>query len=382
MEWYETESRRQITETAERFARKELVEKLQEARETKKPEIPREAIVSAGRTGLLTGPLPEELGGIGLDGLSEVVLWDRVATGMAGMATLMALHTAGLHVLSGLQAEVPAVRAWLENELFQDASDSPCLLGLAIPETVVDHQRPAVASLTVEGETESCCLQGDLLCLPAPSLAKRILLLLPTEDSREGVILWVDAEEAAGRLGASYPGSGMEELEFGRLSLEAEAPMRGEVLCRGGLAGVLIRKAHVRLRLAMAAIQTGNAEAAFLEARAYARDRFQTGRAIIHHQEVQRMLCNMETQVQAARSFVYRAAAQTGEDTDMAQVEALTGQAHRFCDGVAETVCLDAIQVLGGYGYMKDYGVEKRLRDAKSLQALLGSYCEDRLGPV
>lgn len=381
MEWFETESMRQITETADRFARKELLERLREARATTQIGIARETITSAGKTGLLTAALPEELGGTGLDGLSEVVLWDRIARGMAGAATLMALHTTGLHVLAGLHAKVPSVREWLENELFQASSDSPCLLGLAIPETVVDDRRPRLPCLAAGGNAEPWSLLGDLLSLPAPSVVTSILFLLQAEDDNGACILWMDAKEAEDHLRASYPGSGMEELVFGRLTFEHPRPVRAEFLCMGSEAGLLVRKATMRLRLALAAIQTGNAEAALAEARAYARDRFQTGRAIIHHQEVQRMLCNMETQVQAARSFVYRAAAQTGDDADTAEMETLTGQAHRFCDTMAESVCLDAIQVLGGYGYMKDYGVEKRLRDAKSLQALLGSYCADRLGP-
>jgi alkylation response protein AidB-like acyl-CoA dehydrogenase len=59
---------------------------------------------------------------------------------------------------------------------------------------------------------------------------------------------------------------------------------------------------------------------------------------------------------------------------------ALARRAYTFCGTAAEQVCLDAVQTLGGYGYMKDYGLEKRLRDAKSIQCLLGTYPADILG--
>jgi alkylation response protein AidB-like acyl-CoA dehydrogenase len=92
------------------------------------------------------------------------------------------------------------------------------------------------------------------------------------------------------------------------------------------------------------------------------------------------MLTEMECRVQACRSLAYRAAALLDGDGGVGRASSLAAQAHGFCDGEAEKVCLDAVQVLGGYGYMKDYGVEKRLRDCKSLQGILGSYVADWLG--
>lgn len=379
MEWFETEARRQIAETAERFARKELLNSFKDVLETKEPEIPWEAIRSAGQMGLLTGPLPEELGGIALDAVSEVVLWDRIATGMAGAATLMALHTAGLQVLADLQGEVPEVRTWIENHLLQEHSGRPCLLGLVIPEPVEDCPDPVAAALTRETGEQGCTLQGGFLCLPAPSAVSRMLVLVP-EGDQDAVLFWAEGTAATSCFVPSYPGSGLEEIPWGRLRFADPTPLSGEILCKGNQASGLIQKVFTRLRLALAAVQTGNAEGALLEARAYARERVQTGRTIIEHQEVRKMLTQMETQVQACRSLVYRAGALAQDTSGSNRLEILAAQAHRFCDSTAESVCLDAVQVLGGYGYMKDYGVEKRLRDCKTLQALLGSCCTDWLG--
>ena len=378
MEWFETEARRQIAETADRFARKELANTFKHILETKEPEIPWEAIRSAGKMGLLTGPLPEEQGGIGLDGLSEAVLWDRIASGLAGAATLMAFHAAGLQILAELAEDVPALRTWMEIDLFQEQVEKPPLLGLVFPEPVGDCGISALPCLTREKGEAGGEVQGSFLCIPSPHAVSRLLFLFPGA-GRDASLFWTESTAAADCFTQSYPGSGLEEIPKGRLSFPDLTVLPGEVLCHGDHASRLIQRVFNRLRIALAAIQTGNADSALQEARAYAQERFQTGRMIIEHQEVRKMLTHMETQVQACRSFVYRAAARKGPD-GQDQPDLLAGQAHRFCDSAAESVCLDAVQVLGGYGYKKDYGVEKRLRDCKSLQALLGSYCTDWLG--
>lgn len=375
MEWFDTDERRQITETAERFARAELAGREPAPYSEEKPDMPWELIQSAGELGLLAGPLPEDLGGIDLDTLTEILLLERIAGGSADVAAILAVHTAGLRALAALR-DIPVVRSWLEAVGSREREGPPGLIGLAIPEPVMD--RRAMRSLTVQrgDAVEGAPVRGSFICLLDATSADR-LLLLDFQGRSDVRLIWLSGKEAEVYSERSYPGSGLEELPWARLRVTGLVPNEDDVLCRGEQALAAGRDILVHLRLALAAVQMGNAEAARRTAFDYAEERVQTGRRINRHQEVRSMLTGMELLLQAGRSLLTRGAACTD---DQPRQQKLALQADRFCASAAESICLDAIQVLGGYGYMKDYGLEGRLRDCKTLQTLLGSYSVDRLG--
>lgn len=373
MEWFDTESRRQLADTAERFARKELPDGPGDPLGGLETAGAGDAIRGAGALGLLSCAMPEAMGGIGLDGLSRSLLWEKIAEGRADVAVILAAHTAAMGLLASLE-EVPAVREWLLASA--DPADAPRLAGLAVPEPAVGLDRPARPSPGLNGPEAAPRLRGDLLFLNGPPAASHLVLYLPEPD-QSGAILWLDPDRAAAHCADGHPGSGLEALSRGRLIFSEPTSLAETLLCTGGRAGELGARMLTDLRLGLAAVHTGNAAAALRTARTYAAERFQTGRPILGHQEVQRMLEQMETRLEASRSFVYRASAFQGGPR---QALRLARQADRFCGEACEQVCLDAVQVLGGYGYMKDYGVERRLRDCKSLQGLLGAYASDWLG--
>ena len=115
----------------------------------------------------------------------------------------------------------------------------------------------------------------------------------------------------------------------------------------------------------------GLAQGAIDEAIAYARDRRQFDAPIISFQAVQHMLADMVTQTEAARALVYAVARFI--DTDAKDVSKASAMAKLFATDVAMKVTVDAVQVMGGYGYMRDYPVEKMMRDAKILQIYEGT---------
>jgi alkylation response protein AidB-like acyl-CoA dehydrogenase len=107
------------------------------------------------------------------------------------------------------------------------------------------------------------------------------------------------------------------------------------------------------------------------EAVKYARERVQFGKPIISLQAIQHMLADMSTQVEAARSLVYACARMI--DAGAKDYTLPASQAKLFASDTAMKVTIDAIQVLGGYGYMKEYPVEKMARDAKITQIYEGT---------
>jgi alkylation response protein AidB-like acyl-CoA dehydrogenase len=126
-----------------------------------------------------------------------------------------------------------------------------------------------------------------------------------------------------------------------------------------------------RSRLGVAAQALGIAQGATDYAVAYARERRQFGKTINSFQAIQFKLADMETQCAAARELLYQAAARIDRgDPDLGKYSAM---AKLFCSDMAMAVTVEAIQVLGGYGYVKEYPVERMLRDAKITQIYEGT---------
>jgi len=143
------------------------------------------------------------------------------------------------------------------------------------------------------------------------------------------------------------------------------------VLAREGMGFIVAMKTFDYSRPGVAAQAVGIAQRALDEAIKYAHERKQFGKSISSFQGIQFMLADMAIQVEAARALIYRAAkiVDSGEK-DMARISAI---AKTFASDVAMKVTTDAVQVLGGYGYMREYPVEKLMRDAKITQIYEGT---------
>jgi alkylation response protein AidB-like acyl-CoA dehydrogenase len=126
-----------------------------------------------------------------------------------------------------------------------------------------------------------------------------------------------------------------------------------------------------RSRLGVAAQALGIAQGATDYAAAYARERKQFGKPINSFQAIQFKLADMETQCAAARELLYQACAKV--DRGAPDIGKYSAMAKLFCSDVAMSVTVEAIQVLGGYGYVKDYPVERMMRDAKITQIYEGT---------
>jgi butyryl-CoA dehydrogenase len=117
----------------------------------------------------------------------------------------------------------------------------------------------------------------------------------------------------------------------------------------------------------------GLAQGALDEAVRYAREREQFGKKIISFQAIQHILADMATQVEAARALIYSVARYIDQDPNGREISKVSGMAKVFASDVAMKVTTDAVQVFGGYGYMREYPVEKMMRDAKILQIYEGT---------
>ena len=140
---------------------------------------------------------------------------------------------------------------------------------------------------------------------------------------------------------------------------------------REGMGFIVAMRTLDKTRPGIGAQAVGLAQGALEAAVAYARERQQFGKPIISFQAVQHMLADMATQIEAARALVYAVARWV--DTDPKDIPKYSAMSKLFPTDVAMKVTVDAVQIFGGYGYMRDYPVEKMMRDAKILQIYEGT---------
>ena len=148
---------------------------------------------------------------------------------------------------------------------------------------------------------------------------------------------------------------------------------RENVIAKEGMGFIVTMRTFDRTRPGVGAQGVGVAQGALDEAVRYAREREQFEKKIISFQAVQHLLADMATLVEAARALVLSVARYIDHEKNPKDISKLSGMAKVFASDVAMKVTIDAVQVFGGYGYMREYPVEKMMRDAKILQIYEGT---------
>jgi alkylation response protein AidB-like acyl-CoA dehydrogenase len=143
------------------------------------------------------------------------------------------------------------------------------------------------------------------------------------------------------------------------------------MLGKEGMGFMVAMKTFDQTRTGIAAQAVGLATGALNESIKYAYERVTFGKSIISHQAVQHMLANMATEIEAARALTYQASRYC--DAGAKDMSKYSSMAKLYASDVCMRVTTDAVQIFGGYGYMRDYPVEKMMRDAKILQIYEGT---------
>lgn len=374
MEWYENQDVRMFTATADKYT--VLIQTWGKAERIAERagvgSFDWKLVSEAGRAGLLTAPLPQGWGGAGLGWLPQTIIMERTSRAMASASAIIAVHWTGICSLltEGVKHNV---EKWLEEVEKHSCDEHPFLCGVAFPSLVYDESNGLSPSLTES--QNGLVLHGEFIAPLHPGICEKVVLSALTQDG-DTTCLWVNGSELLDFCRPIYPGSGLLEIPMCRLDIPEFRIKDLLVLASGELAKLVNTRLKRALYLFLSAVQVGNAQEAISYAREYARERFQTGRPIIAHQEVARMLAEMEMIMEASRAVVFSCAG----ESDFAVGEKRSQRVFSFVAEACEKICLDAIQLLGGYGYMKDYPLERRLRDSKTLQLLLGGGVGEWIG--
>jgi len=325
-------------------------------------EFPKDLVEAFGKQGYLSLFLPESYGGTEGDVTSFCLVVEEIAR-ISGSCALIILAQ-GLGSLPVLLGGNPS-----QKELcFSEISEKNSLIAFALREPEGGREVSSIKT-TAEKKGGDYLINGRKSFVTHGSVAKFYSVFASTrsEPRGEGVSVFLVEDGTAGlRFGKPEGTLGMRGSVMADLLFENCRIPEKNRLGEEGEGWKIAMKAFTRSRPAMGAQAVGISQGALDFAIRYANERIQFGKPIASFEAIQFMIADMATQVEAARSLVYKAAAQMDEDCE--DVEKLSAISKWFASQIAMKVTTDAVQILGGYGYMKDYPVERMMRDAKVAQ--------------
>lgn len=371
MEYFFTETQKEIKELARKFA----VEKIKPVRAEldRTGEFPHELMREMGELGLMGIYIPEEYGGLG-GGILEMCLVVEELSRIDGAVALC-------YAACGLGA-FPIILAGTEEQKrkYLPRLAAGELAAFAITEAQAGSDASNVKT-RARREGDYYVLNGTKQFITNGSVAKIYTVIASTDPGRgaRGLSAFIVEDGTPGfTFGKIEDKMGIRcsktaELVFQDCRVPAENLLGG----REGLGFIHTMRTFDRTRPGVGAQAVGIAQGALDEALEYAKTRIQFGQPIASFQAVQMMLADMAIQIEASRALVYEAA--RAADAGVKNIAGLAAMAKVMASDTAMRVTTDAVQILGGYGYMKDYPVEKMMRDAKITQIYEGTNQIQRL---
>lgn len=346
-----------LKDVAMRFSAEQVVPHAREwDREGRYPDA---VLSSLGEQGFLGVLVPEEYGGSGGTYLSLAVLLEELARGDGGLALAVEAHNAlaSAHILVAGSED--------QRKRFLPPLATGQHLGawcLTEPGSGTDA---AALTATATREGGDWLLNGSKQFITNGARAGTYVVMARTEPEagREGISAFIVERDTPGlTTGALEDKLGMRSSDTVAVHLEDVRLPDAQLLGTPGTAFDDVKAVLEGGRTVISAISLGLAQAAVDRSVAYANERRTFGKAIIEHELIQAKLADMVTQLEAARLLVYRSAARFDAGSETPMDSAIT---KLFSSEMATKVCMDAIQIHGGYGYLKDYDVERYMRDAK-----------------
>jgi len=358
MDFSLTTEQRQIREMVAEFADEEIRPRAAEIDET--DEFPWDLVDEMAELGLMGMPIPEEYGGAGLDYHSYAMALEEISRGSGGLGTIVAAHISlACNMIYEFGDEAQKA------EYLTPLAEGREVGAFALSEAGAGSDVPSMVT-TAERDGDEYVIDGEKLWISNGSVAETVIVFAKTdpEAGGKGISSFVvRPEEDDGfvvegtehKLGDK--GCPTAELRFDNMRVPASR-MLGEE--NRGLVQAL--KTLNGGRITIAARGVGIAQAALDEALQYAQDREQFGQRIGDFQAIQHKLADMDTKTSAARMLMHRAADKKIRGEEFVKEAA---QAKLYASEVSREVANEGIQIHGGYGYTKDFPVERFYRDAK-----------------
>jgi acyl-CoA dehydrogenase len=365
-----TDEQKDLRELAHSFAEKDIRPVAWEY--DKEGTWPQDVIEKAWEVGLMNTHLPEEYGGAGLDYLSGCLIEEEMGWGCSGIGTSLTCNgLATAPIILGGSDEV-------KKKYLGMLTEAPKLASFCLTEPDAGSDVSGMRTNAVK-KGDKYVINGSKCFITNGGYADFYTVYAKTdkEAGHKGISAFVVDRELDGvtvdkkedKLGQRA--SNTATISFNDVEVPAEN-LLGEENHGFRLAMMTLD----RTRPGVAAMAVGIARAAFEFATEYSKERVQFGVPIAMHQAIQFMIADMATKIEAGRLLTWQSAVllDNGKRNTLA-----SSHAKRFAADSAMEVTVDAVQVYGGYGFIKEYPVEKLMRDAKIMQLYEGTSQIQRL---
>ncbi|MDI6697951.1 MAG: acyl-CoA dehydrogenase family protein [Candidatus Saccharicenans sp.] len=359
-----TEELKALQEMAHSFAEKEMRPKA--ALYDREEKFPEEVMQKAFEAGFLTCNVPVEYGGGGLSDLEVAVISEELAWGCAGMYTTMMANSLAFTpiVLFGSEEQ--------KQKFLTPFSRKMAFASYCLTEREAGSDTSAIKTIARKDGSDYV-LNGSKCFITNGGVASLYVVFAnaaPEKGARGLTAFLVPRETPGLTIGKiedkmGHRASNTAEIFFEDVRVPAE-----NIIGRVGQGFLIAMRTFDRTRSAVGAAGVGLARAALEYAVDYAKTRVQFGQPIATFQAVAFKIAQMAMEIEAARLLVWKAAWMVDKGLSCGLNSAM---AKCFGSDLAMWASLEALQILGGYGYMKDYPVEKLVRDAKLLQIYEGT---------
>ena len=368
-----SDEQREIRELVRTLARERIAPRAAEI--DKSAEFPWDMVELFREHGLFGIMFGEEHGGLGAGTLTTLVAIEEVSKVCATTALLLAVQELG-----SLGLKLAGSDEQKQRYLPRLASGE-WLAAYALTEAGSGSDSAAMRTIA-RREDDGYVLDGAKRFITNAGVARLYTVFAKTdpEAGHSGISAFVvEADSPGFEVGRIEPKMGIKGSTTGEIFFDAcRVPAENRLGEEGEGFRVAMRILD-RSRPGIAAQGLGLAQGATDFALEYARSREAFGKPIAQHQLVAALLADMETRCEAARGLLYKVGQMIDEGAPDGELTKLSAMSKLFCTDVAREVTTDAVQVLGGYGYMQEYPVERMMRDAKITQIYEGTNQVQRL---
>lgn len=373
MQYDLTEEQELIRQTVRRLAVDKVAPRAAEIDE--KEEYPWDILALLKENALMGSDVPEAYGGSGSGPLALCIIVEELSKACASTGLIVAVQELGL---------LPILLAGSEDQkkkFLPKVASGEHLSACAITEPGAGSDVGSIQTRAVK-EGNEYILNGSKIFITNGGIADVYSVFTKTDPEAKGskaLSTFVVEKDAPGfSIGKHEKKLGIRGSVTTELIFEDCRVPAANLLGQEGTGFAICMKTLDFSRPGVAAQALGIAQGALDYAIGYAKERKQFGKPIMAFQGIQFMLADMTTQVEAARQLVYKTASLLDSQTkDMgrlpAEVVRFSSMSKNFASDVAMKVTVDAVQVLGGYGYVKEYPVERMMRDAKITQLYEGT---------
>jgi acyl-CoA dehydrogenase len=364
MDFMLNEEQKALQKKAREFAIREVLPVARKYDESE--EFPLPVIKKAWEEGLLNLGLPKEYGGHGYGLLSSCIVVEEISSACPGIATSIFDNNLGAEpiVIGGNEEQKQRILTELINEFK--------LIAFATSEPMMGSDVAGMKCMA-QKDGDEYILNGNKFWITNGGYADYITVFatIDPEKKHRGIAAFiVDTKSEGVKLGKQIPKLGQRSSNTVSVGLKDVRIPKENVLAKPGRGFVLAMQTFAHTRPAIGAFAVGCARSAMEYSIDYAQKREAFGRTIGNYQVIQEKIANMYKDIEAARLLTYKAAweADQGMDNNLS-----SSIAKAFASDVAMNVTTEAIQIFGGYGYLRTYPVEKLFRDAKLYQIYEGT---------